>query len=125
MPWFKIKTSCETDYSQFDNINKMHRKIITFKIIPHQIPVLKFIRPGVFAKAETMRGAVKKQYNYLYTGANTDVQNLRINYKTAYYMRNTIAVHKGNSGLWEKVDNIISRVFGKENTENKDVASKN
>ncbi len=123
VPWFKIKTSCETDYSQFDNINKMHRKIITFKIIPHQIPVLKFIRPGVFAKAETMRGAVKKQYNYLYTGANTDVQNLRINYKTAYYMRNTIAVHKGNSGLWEKVDNIISRVFGKENTENKDVAT--
>lgn len=123
VPWFKIKTSCETDYSQFDNINKMHRKIITFKIIPHRIPVLKFIRPGVFAKAETMRGAVKKQYNYLYTGANTDVQNLRINYKTAYYMRNTVEVGKGNSGIFEKVDNIISRVIGKENIENKDVAT--
>jgi hypothetical protein len=123
VPWFKIKTSVQTDYSQFDNINKMHRKIITFKVIPHNIPVLKFIRPGVFAKAETMRGAVKKQYNYLYTGANTDVQNLRINYKTAYYMRNTVEVSKGNSGLFEKIDNIISRVIGKENIEDKDVAT--
>ena len=43
MDWFKIKTSVRTDYGQFDKINKMHRKIVTYRVIPFKIHVLKFI----------------------------------------------------------------------------------
>ena len=121
--WFKIKTSVQTDYSQFDDINKMHRKIITYKVIPYKIHVLKFMRPGVFMKATAAKQAVQKQYNYLYTGDNTDIQNLRINYKTAYYMRNTIEVSKASSGVFEIVDNAITRVFGKEDPFNNDLTA--
>ena len=121
--WFKIKTSVQTDYNQFDKINKMHRKIITYKVIPYKIHVLKFMRPGVFMKAGAVKKGVQKQYNYLYTGDNTDIQNLRINYKTAYYMRNTIEVGKASSGVFEVVDRAITRVFGKENPFTKDLTA--
>ncbi len=121
--WFKIKTSVQTDYRQFDTINKMHRKIITYKVIPYKIHVLKFMRPGVFMKTGAVKKGIQKQYNYLYTGDNTDIQNLRINYKTAYYMRNTIEVKKANPGIFEIVDNAITRFFGKEDPFDKDLAA--
>tara|TARA_Y100000592_G_C5473555_1_gene320942 strand:- start:52 stop:2409 length:2358 start_codon:yes stop_codon:yes gene_type:complete len=121
VPWFKIKTSVTTDYSQFDNINKMHRKIVRYKIIPHYIPVLKFVRPGMFAKAGSMRNAIKKQYNYIYTGDNVDVQNLRINYKTAFYQRNAIEVGKPGDNVLEVLDKVKSRLTGREDAEDKDV----
>ena len=121
--WFKIKTSVQTDYRQFDTINKMHRKIVTYKIIPYRIHVLKFMRPGIMLSKEVAKSAVKKQYNYLYTGANTDIQSLRINYKTAYYQRNTIEVRKDASGLFEKIDNIISKLIGGADTDDGDITA--
>jgi hypothetical protein len=121
--WFKIKTSVRTDYAQFDNINKMHRKIVTYRVIPYKVHVLKFMRPGIFMSKGVAKNDVKKQYNYLYTGENTDIQNLRINYKTAYYMRNTIEVGKDADGVFEKVDNIITKLLGKQDTDNGDITA--
>ena len=120
--WFKIKTSVKTDYGQFDNINKMHRKIVTYRVIPYKIHVLKFIRPGVFMKTNVAKQQALKHYNYLYTGENVDIQNLRINYKTAYYMRNTVKVKEGGGGVFEKLDQLISRIRGKENPLDRDVS---
>jgi hypothetical protein len=125
--WFKIKTSVQTDYRQFDTINKMHRKIVTYKIIPYRIHVLKFMRPGIMLSKEVAKSAVKKQYNYLYTGANTDIQSLRINYKTAYYQRNTVEVQKkdaeGIFGIFEKIDNIFTKLIGAGDPDKADVAT--
>ena len=121
--WFKIKTSVQTDYSQFDNINKMHRKVVTYRVIPYKIHVLKFIRPGVFMKSNVAKLQALKHYNYLYTGENVDIQNLRINYKTAYYMRNTVKVKEGSNVIFEKLDQLISRIRGKEDTTNADITA--
>jgi len=125
--WFKIKTSVQTDYRQFDTINKMHRKIVTYKVIPYRIHVLKFMRPGIMLSKEVAKSAVKKQYNYLYTGANTDIQSLRINYKTAYYQRNTVEVQKkdaeGIFGIFERIDNIFTKLIGAGNPDTADVAT--
>ena len=125
--WFKIKTSVQTDYGQFDTINKMHRKIVTYKVIPYKIHVLKFMRPGIMLSKEVAKSAVKKQYNYLYTGANTDIQSLRINYKTAYYQRNTVEVQKkdakGIFGIFEKIDNIFTKLIGAGDPDTADVAT--
>ena len=125
--WFKIKTSVQTDYGQFDTINKMHRKIVTYKVIPYRIHVLKFMRPGIMLSKEVAKSAVKKQYNYLYTGANTDIQSLRINYKTAYYQRNTVEVQKkdakGIFGIFEKIDNIFTKLIGAGDPDKADVAT--
>ena len=119
--WFKIKTSVQTDYSKFDKINKMHRKIVTYKVIPYKIHVLKFMRPGVFMKRNSLSAGIKKRYNYLYTGDNVDIQNLRINYKTAFYMRNTVEVGKGPQSVFEKLDNLITKLVGQEDPDNKDI----
>ena len=125
VPWFKIKTSVETHYGNgkdnYDTINKMHRKTVTYKIIPHWIPVLRFIRPGMFAKAGTMRNAVKKQYNYIYTGKNVDVQSLRINYKTAFFQRNVVEVGKAGDQVFPKAFDRVTRLFPQEDTVDKDV----
>ena len=125
VPWFKIKTSVETHYGNgadnYDTINKMHRKTVTYKIIPHWIPVLRFIRPGMFAKAGTMRNAVKKQYNYIYTGKNVDVQSLRINYKQAFFQRNVVEVGKAGDQVFGRVFDRVTRLFPQEDTVDKDV----
>ena len=126
--WFKIKTSVQTDYRQFDTINKMHRKIVTYKIIPYRIHVLKFMRPGIILSKQSAKSAVKKQYNYLYTGANTDIQSLRINYKTAYYQRNTVEVQKKDAnGIWEivkeKLDTIATKLLGGGDPDKADVTT--
>lgn len=83
--WFRIKTSVETDTSVFDDITKMHKKIVTFYIYPSQVHVFRLAVPGA-----SLGGAnaffVKKIYDYIFTGNNTDVLNLDINYKYAYFM---------------------------------------
>ena len=120
--WFKIKTSVQTHYKEpLDRINKMHRKTITYKVIPYRIHVLKFLRPGVFMKAGAAKSHVKKQYNYIYTGENVDIQNLRINYKTAYYMRNAIEISKGSDTVYDKIDDLITRIVGTEDPTKGDV----
>ena len=120
--WFKIKTSVQTHYKEpLDRINKMHRKTVTYKVIPYKIHVLKFLRPGVFMKAGAAKSQVKKQYNYIYTGANVDIQNLRINYKTAYYMRNAIEISKGSDTVFDKIDDLITRIVGNEDPTKGDV----
>jgi hypothetical protein len=121
--WFKIKTSVRTDYGQFDKINKMHRKIVTYRVIPFKIHVLKFMRPGVFMKSGIAKNNILKRYNYLYTGENTDIQNLRINYKTAYYMKNTVEVSRGPDGIFEKLDTLISKLQGNEDPDNNDLTA--
>lgn len=113
--WFKIKTSVETDTSRIDSVTKMHPKKIIYQAIPHKIHVLKLIRAGMGIKDVDFGKHVNKEYNYIYTGDNIDVQNLRINYKAAYYMRNvrskvdTIA----ERGLFTHVEEAFKSVFGK------------
>jgi hypothetical protein len=114
VPWFKIKTTVETDVDRFDNITKMHPKKIIYRAIPYRIHVLKLIGAGMSIDADWSKYVVK-EYNYLYTGSNIDVQGLRINYKTAYYMRNVReAKAPGEKGIWADIKQTIIEAFGRE-----------
>jgi hypothetical protein len=86
--WFKIKTTVHTDTSVFDTITRMHPKTIIFRIEPYDVHVLKFMRPGIHFGNVPWDTAVKKEYNYIYTGDNVDIENLRIYYKAAWYQSN-------------------------------------
>jgi hypothetical protein len=115
--WFKIKTTIETDTSRIDPITKMHPKNIIYQAIPYKIHVLKLIAPGVSLKNVDWSRIVHKDYNYLYTGDNIDVQNLRINYKAAFYQRNVIGRgEKSNAekGYFSWVDELTQSIFGQE-----------
>lgn len=111
--WFKIKTTVQTDTNTFDNITKMHKKKIIFRAIPYKVHILKLIKPGVSVRRLDFSRLVRKEYNYIYTGENTDVQNLRINYKSAYYMRNVFDA-KAGEGIWSTVSDAWQKVFGVE-----------
>jgi len=115
--WFKIKTTVETpDPTRIDPITKMSPKRIIFQAVPFRIHILKFMPPGVSLGNVDWSRKVHKEYNYIYTGENTDVQNLRINYKTAYYLRNTRAQDKNDTekGLFTHIGEYFKKAFGRE-----------
>jgi hypothetical protein len=59
---------------------------------------------------------VRKNYDYIYTGDNLDVQGLRINYKSAYYMRNVRGNDKpeNETGLKRVISEVEELIFGRE-----------
>lgn len=114
--WFKIKTTVFTDTSRIDPITKMHPKTITYKAIPYKIHILKFIGPGTSISNVDWARKVHKEYDYIYTGDNVDVQGLRINYKTAYYLRNVRGDDKSDTekGIFQPFTEAFKNVFGRE-----------
>ena len=116
IPWFKIKSTVYTDTSRLDAITKMHPKEIVFKAVKYRIPVLKFLATGLSIGEVDWSKYVRKNYDYLYTGDNVDVQGLRINYKSAYYMRNVRGNDKveNETGLEKAVRLSTNITVGKE-----------
>jgi len=89
VPWFKIKANTKVLVDKgIDPITKMHPKEITYYAVPCSMPVHKFLKAGQSIAALQLEQQAVKKYNYLYTGENVDVQNLKINYQTAFYQRN-------------------------------------
>lgn len=115
--WFKIKTTIETPNPQvIDNVTKMSPKKIIYQAVPFRIHILKFLPAGVSLGNVDWSRKVHKEYDFIYTGDNVDVQGLRINYKTAYYMRNTRAEDKSatEKGLFTHIADSFREVFGLE-----------
>jgi hypothetical protein len=116
VPWFKIKSTVYTDTSRLDAVTKMHPKEIVYKAIPYKIHVLKLLSTGLSIGRVNWRNLVRKNYDYIYTGDNLDVQGLRINYKSAYYMRNVRGGEstENESGLKKVIRQAAELVFGQE-----------
>jgi len=115
--WFKIKTTVLTpDPERIDPITKMSPKIIIYRAIPFRIHILKLIAPGISVANVDWSRMVHKEYDFIYTGDNVDVQGLRINYKTAYYRRNVRGDDKDyvEKGLFTHVGEAFKNVFGRE-----------
>lgn len=116
VPWFKIKSTVYTDTGRLDAVTKMHPKEIVYKAIPYKIHVLKLLSTGLSIGRVNWRNLVRKNYDYIYTGDNLDVQGLRINYKSAYYMRNVRGGEstENESGLKKVIRQAAELVFGQE-----------
>jgi hypothetical protein len=82
--WFMIKSRIETDTGRFDTITMQHPKTITYYIQPYKIHIFRLVKPGVTI-GTSKNVLVKKKYDYIFTGNNTDILDLDINYKVAYY----------------------------------------
>ena len=116
VPWFKIKSTMYTDTSRLDNVTKMHPKEIVYKAIPYKVHVLKLLAAGLSIGKVRWDKLVRKNYDFIYTGDNVDVQGLRINYKSAYYMRNVRGNDKdiNEKGLKKVVKTLSNLAFGQE-----------
>lgn len=120
IPWFEIKVMVETPNPEIiDRVRKVSPKKVVFKAIPKKLHCLKFFPPGVSLGFMDWSKWVRKQYNYIYTGENVDVQNLRINYKTAYYLRNVRPFNEEykNKGKYEDFENNLIKIFGSESSD--------
>ena len=83
VPWFKIKTTIVLE-DQFDNITKQHKHTIIYRVIPYKVHVMNFTVPGLSASGLWGK-SVRKAYKYIYTGENTEILDLKINYKYGYF----------------------------------------
>lgn len=115
--WFEIKVSVEhIKPDVIDSIRKVSPKRIVFKAVPKKIHVLKFFPPGVTLGFVDWSKWVRKKYKYIYTGENVDIQNLRINYKTAYYLRNVRPFDKDSKedGKYRDFEKNLIEIFGQD-----------
>lgn len=84
VPWFKVITNVRTRTNQLDSVTKMHPKIIEFHVVPFKVHVMNFVIPGMsLPLAKYSR--VKKVYDYVFTGNNTEVLDLAIDYKYGFF----------------------------------------
>ena len=79
LKWFKI-TAEVTNLGDFDRIRNEFSKTITYRINIYEVTNVKY--PFV-----TQKKAIKwsKEYNYFYTGKNSDVVGVDINFDTMFY----------------------------------------
>jgi hypothetical protein len=79
LKWFKI-TAEVTKLGDFDRIRNDFSKSITYRINIYEVTNVKY--PHVTQKKAA---TWDKEYNYFYTGKNTDVINVDINFDTMFY----------------------------------------
>jgi hypothetical protein len=116
--WFAIKPKIDNFTKQgLDPITKMYPKRFTYQAIPYKIHILKLVTAGMSFGDVDWEQYARRKYNYIYTGDNVDIQNLRINYKVAYYYRNVRKDAKAQAGeqgwLNSKVEDLKT-LFGVE-----------
>lgn len=115
--WFMIKPRVKSMVEKgLDPITKMYPKEIIYKAIPYKVHILKLLMPGMSLGKIDWSKYARRQYEYIYTGDNVDVQNLRINYNTGYYYRNIRDDDEsaGSTGKFRSIANAIKKAFGAE-----------
>ena len=81
--YFRIRTSI-VPTEKFDEIRQTNAKIINVVVEPFYISAYNLATAGIH-QDKNYRTYVAKEYNYIFTGDNIDIQNLDINYKVAYF----------------------------------------
>lgn len=118
IPWFKIKTNVQV-LEQMDDVRKQHQKIIHFMIEPYDLHVMNFAVPGLGGK-KLWGKTVKKNYDFIFTGANTEVLDLKLDYKYGYFQSRLLDFSRteGNTNKLKdtseqsKLESIIKRYGG-------------
>lgn len=85
--WWRVETNIK-NISTNENISKTGtkpRKII-YRVVPYQVDSSYFLPPNERRKGtEEDKFQVLKEYNYIYSGKNTDILSFDINFKTGFY----------------------------------------
>ena len=80
LKWFKVVPRIEL--GPFDKIRNMYSKKITYEVSIYDSPNPRY--PGA-PQGQAEESDAVKEYNYWYTGKNTDILNVDINFDTAFY----------------------------------------
>lgn len=78
LTWFRIET-------QVFNMQNEGQKQFVYKIIPYAVDRSLFEKQGTPKSYDSILSGVKKGYNYIYTGTNTDITNFDITINVAFF----------------------------------------
>ena len=96
LDWYKVIP--DVKLNQYDNgIAQAYAKEITYNIVPYRTANT---RHPDFAKTRISKDNIVRTYNYRYTGKNTDIIDLDINFDTAFFTSQT-AFFKNRAGAAE------------------------
>lgn len=83
--WFRIEPYV-MDGAHNEQLGRQQRTII-YRVVPYRIHVGKFLPPGTQPKGgfSGLKNTVSRVYNYIYTGKNTEILNLELQFNMAYF----------------------------------------
>ena len=81
--YFRIKSSV-VPTPKFDKIRNKNVKKIIYTIEPYKVHAMSLAIPGA-STGQAFKNFVHKKYNYIFTGENTDILDLDIKYRVAYF----------------------------------------
>jgi hypothetical protein len=107
------------DNGPLDAITKKQRSIIHYHIEPYKIHILNFAQPGLHSNIrnfwnDAKRFMARKKYDYIFTGNNTEIMNLDINYNIAYYSSKFKGLQQQQNLIDQPTDNNTARVFSRD-----------
>lgn len=82
--WFRIETKIQ-DKNESKQLGRQKR-IITYRVVPYKIHVHRFLPPSQKPPGyQILENTVAREYNYIYTGKNTDIINFDIQFDMAFF----------------------------------------
>lgn len=82
--WFRIETHVY-DESQNQALGRQKR-IYAYRVIPYKVHVHRFLPPGAKPPGyDSLKRTVTRVYDYIYTGKNTEILNLELNFDMAFF----------------------------------------
>lgn len=82
--WFRVETKV-VDGDPNPKLGRQQRTYY-YRVVPYKVHIHKFLPPGVKPPGyESLQKEVKKVYNYIYTGKNTEVIKVDINFDMAFF----------------------------------------
>lgn len=92
VPWFRIVITSEIKSAK-DTKNQKDSYIYTYKIFPYWVHYSRLPLQGMDAwDPEELKQDIRRNYNYLYTGANVDVLEFNLTHKLLFFQQKPYAL---------------------------------
>jgi hypothetical protein len=87
--WFRVETQIDYQPPQSGSASNPQPKLIIYKVVPYKVHASYFSSLNMTKeKYDKLKGEAAKTYDYMYTGNNTEILNLEIEFPRAFF--NTI-----------------------------------
>lgn len=107
IPWFKIDVQVE--FLEFDSLRQDFAKKITYRVVPYNVHQ-SFNSPDTTSQVTSaIRQRIKRRYEYIYTGQNTEVLDFRIEVNNLFYTRTQSSGDIANALADDKVIELVER----------------
>ncbi len=82
--WFRIEARV-LDLSENNALGRQKR-IYVYRVLPYKVHIHRFLPPNSNPPGyQNLRNTVARVYDYIYTGKNTEILNLELNFDMAYF----------------------------------------